>query len=132
MSETAFRVAKGDLAFSQSLMDSLRQQNMAQQSPEMGMEAPMEEQEQPMEEPLTEQPESVETQPVEEMKEEPKEEKKEEKDKAGLLSSFMDEVRALFKGKEDEEKKTQELIEKHNKEIQGIKKTITDNLSEEE
>lgn len=54
----------------------------------------------------------------------------ETKGEAGILSSFMDEVRAFFKTKEDEEKKTQELISKHEKDMGEIKQGLTELLDE--
>lgn len=116
MSETAFREAKGQLAHSQGLIDELRQSQMPQ-------EAPMQDQN-PTPEPDTQQP-PQEAQPVAEAPIETKGE-------AGILSSFMDEVRALFKGKEDEEKKTQELITKHEKEVTEIKDGLSQLLNEED
>lgn len=115
MNDTKFQDSRRSLALSQSLVDRMHakapvQENKAQPSPEMAPApaAPA---------PSTPPPQTPASQG------QPQE--------AGLLSSFMDEVRALFKGKEDEEKKTQGLVEQHNKDMEDIKKGISEIIDEE-
>ncbi len=114
-----FTTARGNLAHSQSLLDNLMKSKMAQQSPQM--EQPPQPQPQPQPAP---QPEPTPTQTPQHTPEEPSKE-------MGAIATFMNEVRGLFKGKEDEEKKTQQLVEQHNKEMDQIKQGLTDLLDEE-
>jgi hypothetical protein len=73
MSETKFREAKGELAFSQQLADKMRQDEMAK----MNMEEPMEEA--PME------AEKIVTEPQEEVQEE-----------ESITISVMDKIKPMF------------------------------------
>lgn len=94
--------------------------------PQGEMEQPMEESqqapEQPVEAPQTPQEAPQQEQPQEETKESP----------TSMLSTFMDEVRALFKTKEEGEKKTQELVDKHQKDMDEIKEGLADIIKEDD
>lgn len=114
MSEQKFKEAKGALAHSQTLLDGIRNsQKMAQQGPPVEQPQPA-----PQPEPApAPQPQPTSQEPSKEM---------------GMIATFMNEVRGLFKGKEDEEKKTQELVEKHNKDVDEIKKGLSELLNEDD
>lgn len=46
--------------------------------------------------------------------------------------ALMEEIRSLFKSKEEQEKNTQELVQKHDKEMSEIKEGISALLNEED
>lgn len=118
MSEAKFKDAKGNLAFSQQLMDSIRASQQPQMAPEQPQEAPQQAPEAPQEAPQA--PVTINVAPQEEKKE------------IGMLTAFMDEVRNLFKTKEDDEKKTQGMVDKHIKEVESIKQGLKDILDEDD
>jgi len=120
MSEQKFKQAKSSLAFSQSLLDSMRQQQApmeateGQEMPQEAMPEPIVEEEAVVEEKPQEEPISEATEPVEE---------EEKEDLGATLKYFMDEVRGMFKKKENDDKST---IEK------TVKSSLKEMLNEED
>lgn len=115
MSEQAFKDAKGHLAFSQGLVDKMR----AQQNPQQDMQQPQDTSQAQQE--LVPQ----ETPPQQAPQEQPA------ANETGLLTNFMNEVRALFKTNEDAEQKTQQLVEQHNQDMTQIKSSLSEILNED-
>lgn len=113
MSEQELREAKGSLVFSQQLVDRMRQPQSSQIK-EGGEDQEVPEKQAAPQGEVTKQ-----------------EEKPNTSNEQGMLSMLMNEIRGLFKGKEDEEKRTQELVEKHNKDINDVKGGLSELLNEE-
>lgn len=105
MSEQQFKEAKGNLAFSQTLVDQMRQRNQV----EAPMMMPQEEPEMEMKEEVVEEAEPFEGE------ETPEEEVKEEKSIVDTIKEtiapFMERIEGLFKKKEEEPKEVEIKID---------------------
>lgn len=103
MSEQQFKEAKGNLAFSQTLVDQMRQRNQTE-TPMMPQEPEMEVKEEVVEE----------AEPFE-GEETPEEEAKEEKSIVDTIKEtiapFMERIEGLFKKKEEEPKEVEIKID---------------------
>lgn len=133
MSEKKFKEAKGNLAFSQGLLDRIGGQNvaqpqeMAQQSPEMPTQAPMEQPQQaPQEAPQPQPAPQPAPQPTPTTPEAPVE------GGAGLLVDATNKIQEAFgqltsffvKNEENASAEVKKRDEKHLKELKGIKDQI--------
>lgn len=125
MSETKFKEAKGHLAFSQQLVDQMRQSQMEETPTEQPPEDPQMPQESPQQEP----PQTEVTDPAVDSvepataAEEPKVEKTgEPKDNTEQFLGIIEDIVAT--DKLEEERRLKEIEEDHSKEISTIKDRV--------
>jgi hypothetical protein len=131
MSEKQFQEARDSLSFSQNLIDKLREQNMAQQSPEMKPEEDVSQEtiDEPTEDVVeTEEPveEEVVEEPIEEVEEPPKEEPKDSETVEKMLGVIEKMVET---DKLEEERRLKEIEEQHEGQLKKVVERVRNLLT---